>query len=91
MRSKVKAVSPQLALSRILEALEQELIDVPGEEIIGMALELGMDPRMEASAAYIGLKVPAKPKRSDFFAWDAAPRLQRSVASPPQPKDSGDD
>ncbi len=71
---------PVTALTRVLDALEQDLLEAADEEILEAARTLGMNPEMRGSAAYLGLKSPEKPKVSDFFnleAWnvDAAHRL----------------
>jgi hypothetical protein len=76
MRTKVKAAARDgVALERILLSLEQELVNVADEEILAVARELGMDPAMQGSAAFAGLKFPAKPQLSDFFDLDALKRL----------------
>jgi hypothetical protein len=67
MRTKVKAASSVVKLTRILEALERELIDASDEEIMEAAKDLGMNPRMRGSAAFAGLIFPANPQLSDFF------------------------
>ena len=54
-------------LTRILEALELELIDATDDEILEAAKELGMDPRMKGSAAFLGLKFPMSWRAQDFF------------------------
>jgi hypothetical protein len=76
MRTKVKGASPQVALTRILEGLGQELIDAPDEEIIAAAKDLGMDPKMRGSAAFAGLKYPARPQLSDFFELEVCRKIQ---------------
>jgi hypothetical protein len=76
MRTKVKLASPETALARILEAFAQELIDVSDAEITEAAKDLGMDPQMKGSAAFAGLKFPAKPQLSDFFEFEARTKLQ---------------
>jgi hypothetical protein len=55
MRTKVTAARPEVSLSRLLEALEQELIDASDEEIMAAAADLGMNPAMKGSAAFAGL------------------------------------
>jgi len=67
MRIKMKGAAPAAALTRILAALEQELIDASDEEIMEAAKDLGMNPYMKGSAAFLGLKYAAKPRLSDFF------------------------
>jgi formamidopyrimidine-DNA glycosylase len=76
MRTKVKAASPELALTRLVEALGQELIDAPEEEILEAAKELGMHLQMRGSAAFAGLKFPASWHLCDFFDLEASKRLQ---------------
>jgi hypothetical protein len=71
MRASVKVTSPERALARILQALERELIEASGEEILAAAKDLGMDPRTRGSAAFFGLKYPSKWVLSDFFAFEA--------------------
>lgn len=88
MRTKVKAALPEVVLTRILEALGQELIDVSDEEIMQAAKDLGMDPHMKGSAAFLGLTSPAKPDVSDFFDVEAIKRhlaleVRERIASAP--------
>jgi hypothetical protein len=71
MRTKVKAPSPEIRLTRILEALELELIEASDEEILAAAKELGMNPEMKGSAAFMGLKHFFRPQLSDFFDMEA--------------------
>jgi hypothetical protein len=70
MRTKVKAVSAKTKLTRILNGLEQELIEVSDEEVLAAAQSLGMDPRMRGSAAFAGIKYMLRPQLSDFFEFD---------------------
>ncbi len=70
MRTKMNAASPEVELTRILEAMEQELIDASDEEIMEAAADLGMDPKMKGSAAFAGIKFPVKPQLSDFFEFE---------------------
>jgi len=76
MRTKVKGASPYVALTRILEALGEELIDASDEEIIEAAKNLGMSTEMRESAAFAGLKYPAKPQLSDFFEFEVCRKLE---------------
>ena len=70
MRTKVKTVSPPLRLARILLALEQELIDASDEDIMEAAADLGMNPKMKGSAAFLGIKFSDKMRIEDFFESD---------------------
>ena len=69
-------------LERVLDVLDEELIHSTDAELLQAARELGMDPMMRGSAAFIGLKYPFQPRPADFFDWvghDAAQiRLDRS-------------
>ncbi len=70
MRTKVKTVSPPVRLARILLALEQELIDASDEDIMEAAADLGMNPKMKGSAAFLGIKFSDKMRIADFFESD---------------------
>jgi hypothetical protein len=51
----MKSVYPELALERILIALERDVFDATDEEILAAARELGMNPSMKGSAALFGV------------------------------------
>jgi hypothetical protein len=55
MRTKLSVIEPQTALNRVLDALECELIDASDDEILEAAKDLGMNPLMKGSAAFLGL------------------------------------
>lgn len=71
MRTKVNVALPEAVLTRILEAFGQELIDASDEEIIEAAKDLGMDPHMKGSAAFLGLTFPTRMNVSDVFDLEA--------------------
>jgi hypothetical protein len=71
MRTKVRVALPEIALTHILEAFGQELIDASDEEIMEAAKYLGMNPHMKGSAAFSGLTFPANLQVSDFFDVEA--------------------
>ena len=79
MRTKVRAGRPEAALTRIVDALELELIEASEQEIMQAAQDLGMNPRMKGSAAFAGLKFPAKPQLSDFFDLEVCRKLQAAA------------
>jgi hypothetical protein len=56
MRESVNADCSESALARILAAFEQELLAASDEEILAAAKELGMNPAMKGSAAFLGLR-----------------------------------
>ena len=95
MRTKVKVALPEVVLTRILEALGQELIDATDEEIMEAAKDLGMDLQMKGSGAYAGLTFPAKWQLSDFFdveaikqhiAREAKARIVKAISTDSEPK-----
>jgi hypothetical protein len=69
MRTKLKAL-PEVILDRTLEALGQELIDASDKEILEAAKDLGMNPNMKGSAAFLGLTFPARMTVSDLFEFE---------------------
>lgn len=81
MRTKVKQVSPEVTLARVLAALEQELINATDVEIREAAQDLGMNLDMKGSAAFAGLRYPAKARLSDYFDTNALARLQEMAKS----------
>lgn len=92
MRTKVKRVSPETALMRLLDALVQETIEASDEEITGAATDLRMDLNRRDSAAFAGLTYFARPQLSDFFDVETFTRLQApagQIARDP-PAKSGD-
>ena len=69
MHPKVTAIHQATAFERVLEALAKELVDATDDELIEAARDLGMDPSMRGSAAFIGLKYSDALRRlspSDF-------------------------
>ncbi len=52
----LRTLRPVRTLERILAALERELLEATDEEILEAAKELGMNPSMKGSAAFIGIK-----------------------------------
>jgi hypothetical protein len=72
---------PAVALTRLLDALEAELIESSEEQIMQAAMDLGMNPQMKGSAAFAGIKYRTKLRLSDFYdpefgaSWPQAPQL----------------
>lgn len=73
--------SPETSLTRVLDALEQELINASDDEILATARQLRMDPTTRESAAFAGVLFPEKPQLSDFFELDT-----RETLPPPDKK-----
>ena len=67
MHTKIARVRKVAALERVLEALGQELIESTDEELLRAAQDLGMDPKMRGSAAFLGLKYLAVSRPSEYF------------------------
>ena len=67
MRTQIVVASAEVTLVRLLDALERELLEASDQEILDAAKELGMDPTMKGSAAFLGLKYSAALRWEDFF------------------------
>ncbi len=70
MRTKVKTITSEVKLTRILDAFAQELTNASDEEISAAATDLGMDLQ-KWSSAFAGVTYPARPQISDFFDLEA--------------------
>ena len=75
MRTKVKKGPSEQVLTRLLDALAQELIEASDEEVLEAARDLGMDPGMKGSAAFLGVIHAAPRRRPDFFDLEELKRL----------------
>ena len=67
MGTKVVQVFPEMALERILGALERELIEASDADILEAAGDLGMKPHMKGSAAFFGLRYSAALRAAEAF------------------------
>jgi hypothetical protein len=75
MPAKMTLLWPETALTRLLEALEQELLQASDGEIMTVAKELGMNPAMKGSAAFADIKYAVALQRADIYdvgAWRGA-------------------
>jgi len=50
------SVRPDVGLEQLIHGLEQELLAAPDEEFMAGARDLGMNPEMKGSAAFLGVK-----------------------------------
>ncbi|HEV2704220.1 MAG TPA: hypothetical protein VGV09_21525 [Steroidobacteraceae bacterium] len=50
------SVRPDVGLERLIHGLELELLEAADEEFMAGAKDLGMNPEMKGSAAFIGVK-----------------------------------
>lgn len=68
MRTKLNPTTSAAALGRILDQLDRELIEASDEDIMEAARDLGMNPMMKGSAAFLGLQFFSF---AEFFDGDA--------------------
>jgi len=71
----MKVPWPEASLARLLEAFEQEILEASDEEIMEAAKELGMNPAMKGSAAFMDVKYAIAVrgrKTSRLDAWSSA-------------------
>jgi hypothetical protein len=76
MHTKVSRTQRVSALERILDALAEDLVECTDEELLQAARDLGMDPTMRGSAAFIGIKYPTAWQLSHFFEISVPPALR---------------
>ena len=76
----MKKTRSDLALERLLAALERELLDAADAEILAAAKELGMDPTMKGSSAFSGVTILVRwpPPRHDVEVPDWPTHTARS-------------
>jgi hypothetical protein len=80
MRTKLTITEPQAALDRVLDALAQELIDVSEDEILAAAKDLGMNPMMKGSAAFLGLRIPPIADLADWAEFFSSEHVGSALA-----------
>lgn len=68
MRTRLTLTTPAAALGRLLDQLDRELIEASDEDILEAARDLGMNPMMKGSAAFLGLQSFSL---AEFFDGDA--------------------
>jgi hypothetical protein len=78
MHTKLTQSTPAAALGRILDQLDRELIEASDEDILEAARDLGMNPLMKGSAAFLGLQFLSF---AEFFDSDALRSLLRERAA----------
>jgi hypothetical protein len=90
MHTKLTHSTPAAALGRILDQLDRELIEASDEDILEAARDLGMNPMMKGSAAFLGLQFLSF---AEFFDGDAPRSLlrERAAQNSLERKDSADD
>jgi hypothetical protein len=92
MRIKMKGPAAEVTrLTRILDDLDQELVDASDEDVMQAAADLGMNPKMKGSAAYLGVCYPTKELMKEFFELVAMHRRAKLEAEPVADQDSSTD
>ena len=81
MRTRLTITEPQAALDRLLDALAHELIDVPDDEILEAAKELGMNPLMKGSAAFLGLRIAPFADLAEWAEFFQSEHFRSSLAA----------
>jgi hypothetical protein len=81
MPTKLTIRGPQAALDRLLDALAHELIDVSDDEILAAAKELGMNPMMKGSAAFLGLRVAPFADLAEWAEFFGSEHFRSSLAA----------
>ena len=66
MHAKLKRAAAAARLERLIDALAEDLAEASDEEVLQACADLGMNPEMCGSAAFIGLKGPSI-RLDDFF------------------------
>ena len=77
MSRHVTSVTNERRLQRLLIALEIELLQASDDEIRQAASELGIDPDMKGSIAWIGTLIPKKLRPEEVFNMDEIRRFLR--------------
>lgn len=70
-------------LQRVLAELERELLQTSDEEVLQAAGDLGIDPDMKGSIAWLGIHFSAKPRLDEVFDIDAFRKQMRRRLTPP--------
>ncbi|HXP65487.1 MAG TPA: hypothetical protein VN815_08440 [Steroidobacteraceae bacterium] len=81
MRTKLTIAHPQAALDRVLDSLARELTHVSDDEILEAARELGMNPLMKGSAAFLGLRIPPVAELADWSEFFASEHFKSALAA----------
>jgi hypothetical protein len=90
MHTKLTQSMPAAALGRILDQLDRELIEASDDDILEAAADLGMNPMMKGSAAFLGLRFLSFAEFVDCDAWRSL-LLERAAQNSIERKDSADE
>lgn len=67
MSRQVTRTTSETRLRRVLAALEQEILQASDQEIRHAAQDVGIDPDMKGSIAWVGIFYPGKVKMDEMF------------------------
>ena len=79
MHAKLKRAAAAARLERLIDALAEDLAEATDEEVLQACADLGMNPQMRGSAAFLGLKGPSVTWR-EFFDTVELQHLQAAIA-----------
>lgn len=84
MPRQVTQPTNERCLQRVLAALERELLQASDEEVRQAAGDLGIDPDMKGSIAWLGVFFPAKMRLREGFDMEAFREQFRRRLTPPE-------
>jgi hypothetical protein len=74
MPRQVTRITNETRLQRVLLALEQEVLQASDQELRQAAQDVGIDPDMKGSIAWVGIFYPGKVKMEEMFDLEALRR-----------------
>jgi hypothetical protein len=84
------SVRPDIGIERLIHGLEQELLEAADEEFMAGARDLGMNPDMKGSAAFLGVK-DLSPQLLSALRRAYEERRQRQAAAAAEPSADEDE
>jgi hypothetical protein len=79
------SVRPEVGLERLIQCFEQELLAAPDEEFVAGARDLGMNPDMKGSAAFVGVKSLSPQLLAAMRAGVTEPEPESATPQPGRP------
>ena len=83
MPRQVTRITNEVRLQRLLTALEREVLQASDHEVRRAALDLGIDPDMKGSIAWVGIFFPAKLRPDEVFDMDVLRKRFQERLMPP--------
>jgi len=87
MPQQVTRQNHQRRLQRILLALEREVLQASDKEVRDAARDVGIDPDMKGSIAWVGITFPAKVRIEEVFDMETLRKPRRQRLAPPKKTD----